>query len=33
MMRDFNITQLVVKEADEVVGFIHIHDLMKEGIV
>lgn len=32
-MREFNITQLVVEENGEVVGFIHIHDLMKEGIV
>lgn len=33
LMRDFNITQLVVMEGNSVVGFIHIHDLMKEGIV
>lgn len=32
-MREFNITQLVVMDKDEVFGFIHIHDLMKEGIV
>lgn len=33
LMRKFNITQLVVTKADEVIGCIHIHDLMKEGIV
>ncbi|WP_154855579.1 KpsF/GutQ family sugar-phosphate isomerase [Cyclobacterium xiamenense] len=33
LMRSFNITQLVVMEAAKVIGFIHIHDLMKEGIV
>ncbi len=33
LMRSYNITQLVVTKGDEVVGFIHIHDLMKEGIV
>ncbi|QDH77659.1 KpsF/GutQ family sugar-phosphate isomerase [Echinicola soli] len=32
-MRECNITQLVVEEDGEVFGFIHIHDLMKEGIV
>lgn len=32
-MREYNITQLVVAEEGEVFGFIHIHDLMKEGIV
>ncbi|MDN3688178.1 KpsF/GutQ family sugar-phosphate isomerase [Cyclobacterium jeungdonense] len=33
LMRSYNITQLVVTKGDEVIGFIHIHDLMKEGIV
>ncbi|SHN27265.1 arabinose-5-phosphate isomerase [Cyclobacterium lianum] len=33
LMRAHNITQLVVLAAGTVVGFIHIHDLMKEGIV
>jgi arabinose-5-phosphate isomerase len=33
LMKTFNITQLEVKEYVTVVGFIHIHDLMKEGIV
>ncbi|GGF20193.1 KpsF/GutQ family sugar-phosphate isomerase [Echinicola rosea] len=32
-MRECNITQLVVEEEGKVFGFIHIHDLMKEGIV
>ncbi|GAB3649218.1 KpsF/GutQ family sugar-phosphate isomerase [Echinicola sediminis] len=32
-MREFNITQLVVTDMEEVFGFIHVHDLMKEGIV
>lgn len=32
-MKDFNITQLVAMNGDKVAGFIHIHDLMKEGIV
>lgn len=33
LMKDFNITQLVVVKNRVVLGFIHIHDLMKEGIV
>jgi arabinose-5-phosphate isomerase len=32
-MKEFNITQLVAMKGEKVVGFIHIHDLMKEGIV
>ncbi|SNR97263.1 arabinose-5-phosphate isomerase [Belliella buryatensis] len=32
-MKEHNITQLVAMDADKIVGFIHIHDLMKEGIV
>ncbi|MFN3800343.1 SIS domain-containing protein [Belliella pelovolcani] len=32
-MKEHNITQLVAMEGDKIVGFIHIHDLMKEGIV
>ncbi|MCH6200045.1 KpsF/GutQ family sugar-phosphate isomerase [Aquiflexum sp. LQ15W] len=32
-MKEFNITQLVAMDGDKVAGFIHIHDLMKEGIV
>ncbi|WP_375585695.1 SIS domain-containing protein [Cyclobacterium xiamenense] len=33
LMRSHNITQLVVTAGEDVIGFIHIHDLMKEGIV
>jgi arabinose-5-phosphate isomerase len=34
MMEDFNITQLVVTGANNrVLGFVHLHDLLKEGIV
>jgi len=33
MMQEKSITQLVVVEGDRVVGFIHLHDLLKEGIV
>jgi len=32
-MKEFNITQLVALDGEKVAGFIHIHDLMKEGIV
>ncbi|WP_215226295.1 KpsF/GutQ family sugar-phosphate isomerase [Echinicola shivajiensis] len=32
-MKEYNITQLVVMDNEKIVGFIHIHDLMKEGIV
>jgi arabinose-5-phosphate isomerase len=33
MMQAKNITQLVVTKENAFVGFIHIHDLFKEGIV
>ncbi|GMQ29682.1 KpsF/GutQ family sugar-phosphate isomerase [Algoriphagus confluentis] len=33
LMRNHNITQLVALEGGKIAGFIHIHDLMKEGIV
>jgi arabinose-5-phosphate isomerase len=33
VMQENNITQLVVKDGSRVVGFIHLHDLLKEGIV
>lgn len=33
MMKQNNISQLVVKDNDEYFGIIHIHDLIKEGIV
>ncbi|WP_200974265.1 SIS domain-containing protein [Echinicola sp. 20G] len=32
-MKEHNITQLVVMKKESLLGFIHIHDLMKEGIV
>lgn len=32
-MKEFNITQLIAMNGEEVIGFVHIHDLMKEGIV
>ncbi len=32
-MKENNITQLVAMDGDKIAGFIHIHDLMKEGIV
>jgi arabinose-5-phosphate isomerase len=33
IMQTSSITQLVVMEEDKVAGFIHLHDLLKEGIV
>ncbi|AFL84609.1 KpsF/GutQ family protein [Belliella baltica DSM 15883] len=33
LMKEYNITQLVAMNGDNIAGFIHIHDLMKEGIV
>lgn len=33
MMQEANITQLVVMDERKVAGFIHLHDLLKEGIV
>ena len=33
LMQEANITQLVVMEEEKVTGFIHLHDLLKEGIV
>ncbi len=33
IMQDKNITQLVVLENNQAVGFVHLHDLLKEGIV
>ncbi|HYG17575.1 MAG TPA: CBS domain-containing protein, partial [Ohtaekwangia sp.] len=32
-MQEANITQLVVMDDKKVAGFIHLHDLLKEGIV
>ncbi|MBM3177564.1 MAG: KpsF/GutQ family sugar-phosphate isomerase [Bacteroidetes bacterium] len=33
VMQENNITQLVVEDESKVVGFVHLHDLLKEGIV
>jgi arabinose-5-phosphate isomerase len=33
LMRNHNITQLVAMHGGKIAGFVHIHDLMKEGIV
>ncbi|MES2812704.1 MAG: KpsF/GutQ family sugar-phosphate isomerase [Bacteroidota bacterium] len=33
VMEDFSITQLVVFDKDEYVGILHIHDILKEGII
>ena len=33
LMQDKNITQLVVTQGQQVLGFVHLHDFLKEGIV
>ncbi len=33
IMQQHNITQLVVTEDEKVLGFVHLHDLLKEGII
>jgi arabinose-5-phosphate isomerase len=33
IMRQSNITQLIVTEGDKYAGVIHLHDLIKEGII
>jgi arabinose-5-phosphate isomerase len=33
ILEDFSITQLVVIDQDEYKGVIHLHDILKEGIV
>lgn len=33
LMREFSITQLVVEENGEYLGVVHLHDLLREGIV
>lgn len=33
LMKNFNITQLVVEENQNYFGFVHLHDLLKEGII
>jgi arabinose-5-phosphate isomerase len=32
-MQENNITQLVVMDGEKIAGFVHLHDLLKEGIV
>jgi arabinose-5-phosphate isomerase len=32
-MQDMNITQLVVTQDKKVLGFVHLHDLLKEGLI
>lgn len=32
-MQDLNITQLIVTEGKKVLGFVHLHDLLKEGLI
>ena len=32
-MQDMSISQLIVEESGKVLGFIHLHDLLKEGLV
>jgi arabinose-5-phosphate isomerase len=33
MMQNKNITQLVVVENNKPLGFVHLHDLLKEGLI
>ncbi|MNF18388.1 Arabinose 5-phosphate isomerase KdsD [compost metagenome] len=33
ILEDFSITQLIVADNDEYLGVIHLHDILKEGIV
>jgi len=33
LMSNYGITQLIVKEKEEYVGIIHLHDLIKEGLI
>ncbi|MFN0189298.1 MAG: SIS domain-containing protein [Bacteroidia bacterium] len=33
LMKSNNITQLVVSEGESFIGFVHLHDLLKEGII
>ncbi|MCP4521713.1 MAG: KpsF/GutQ family sugar-phosphate isomerase [Cytophagales bacterium] len=32
-LREYNITQVIVTKDKKVVGFVHLHDLLKEGII
>jgi arabinose-5-phosphate isomerase len=33
VLEDFSITQLIVTDQDEYKGVLHLHDILKEGIV
>jgi arabinose-5-phosphate isomerase len=33
IMQEHNITQLIVSEDEKILGFVHLHDLLKEGII
>ena len=33
LMKEYNITQLVITDKKKFVGFVHLHDLLKEGII
>ena len=33
MMKNNNITQVIVTENDKYIGFVHLHDLLREGII
>ena len=33
ILEDFSITQLIVTDQDEYEGVLHLHDILKEGIV
>lgn len=33
LMKDLNITQLLVVDNDKYIGVVHLHDLIKEGIL
>jgi arabinose-5-phosphate isomerase len=33
LMQENNITQLAVVDGQKIAGFVHLHDLLKEGIV
>jgi arabinose-5-phosphate isomerase len=33
MMREHNISQLLVGQDEKYIGIVHLHDLLKEGII
>ena len=33
MMREKSITQVIVVDGDEYVGIVHLHDLIREGLI